>query len=75
MFVTLINDFDKTFVFVFYNFFLKTELNCYKENISILNSCSFQIKILSNVTCILIYSLTKWVLEDGFKDSCLLNFF
>ena len=35
--------------------------------------CSFQKKMLSNLTCVLIYSLTKYVLEDGFKDSCVLK--
>ena len=25
--------------------------------------------MLSNLTCVLIYSLTKFVLKDGFKDS------
>ena len=66
------NDFDKTFVLAFYNSFLKVELNCNKENILILNKCSFQ-KMLSNITCVLIYSLTNCVLEDGFKDCCLLK--
>ena len=32
MYTTLISDFDKTFVLVFYNSFLKIELNCDKEN-------------------------------------------
>ena len=40
----------------------------------ILNTCSFQNNMLSNLTCVLIYSLTKCVLEDGFKDSCVLKF-
>ena len=30
--------------------------------------CSLQKKMLSNLTCVLIYSLTKCVFEDGFKD-------
>ena len=29
--------------------------------------------MLSNFTCVLIYSLTKCALEDGFKDSCVLK--
>ena len=39
----------------------------------ILNKGSFQKKMLSNLPCVLIYSLTKCVLEDGFKDSCALK--
>ena len=35
----------------------------------ILNTCDFQKKMLPNLTCVLIYALTKCVL-DGFKDSC-----
>ena len=38
----------------------------------ILNTFSFQKKI-SNTTCVLIYSLTKFFLEDGFKDACVLK--
>ena len=30
---TLLNDFDKTFVLAFYNYFHNIELNCDKENI------------------------------------------
>ena len=44
------NDFDKIFFFTFYNSFLKIELNCDKENMLILNICSFQKKMLSNLT-------------------------
>ena len=51
------NDFDKTFVLAYYNSFLKIELNCDKENILILNICSFQKNMLSNFTYVLIYSL------------------
>ena len=36
-----------------------------------LNTCSFQKKMLSNF--VLIYSLTKCVLEDAFKDSYILK--
>ena len=67
------NDFDKTFVFAFYYSFLKIELNCDKENMKIFNTCCFQMKMLSNLTCVLIYSLPKCVLEDDFKDSCILE--
>ena len=35
--------FDKTFALAFCNSFLKKELNCDKENMLILNTCSFQI--------------------------------
>ena len=34
----------------FYDSFLKRKLNCDKENILILNTCSFQKKVLSNLT-------------------------
>ena len=37
-------------------------------------TCSFLIKMLSNSTCVLIYSLTKCVLEDGVIDSCSKNY-
>ena len=60
---------DKTFALAFYNSFLKTELNCDKENMIILNTCSLQKKMLS----VPIYSLTKCVLEDGFKYSYVLK--
>ena len=49
--------------------FLKIVLNCGKENMLILNTYSFQKKMLSNLTRVLIYSLTKFVFEDAFKDS------
>ena len=48
--------------------FLKIELNCDKENhVDFRHSCSFQ--KMCNLTCVLIYSLTKYVLENGFEDS------
>ena len=50
--------------FLFIIFFLKIKSNCDKENILILNTYSFQKKMLSNITCVLIYSLAKCVLED-----------
>ena len=53
----LMNDFDKTYVLAFYNYFLKIKLNCDKENMLILNTCSFQKKMLYNLTCVLMYSL------------------
>ena len=67
------NVFHKASVPAFYDSFLKIDLNCDTENMLILNTCSFQKKILSNLTCVLIYSLPKRVLEDGFKDSCVLK--
>ena len=64
----------KKTVFAFYNSFLKIELNCDKENLITFNKCSFQKKMLSNLTWVLmIYSLTKCVLKDSFKDSSLLK--
>ena len=39
----------------------------------ILNTCSFQ--KMSNLKSALIYSLTKCLLEDGFKDTCVLKIF
>ena len=48
MYLTLMNDFDKTFGLAFYNSFLK-------------------------IACVLIYSLTKCVLEDSFKESCVVK--
>ena len=65
-------DFGKTFVLAFYSSFLKIKLNCDKENILILNIYSFQ-KMLSNLICVPIYSPSKFVLEDSFKDSCVLK--
>ena len=59
----------KNCVLAFYNYFLKIKLNCDKENMLILNTCSFQKTMMSNVTCVLIYSLTKCVLEGGSKYS------
>ena len=50
------NDFDKTFGFAFYNYFLNIELYCAEENMIILNTCSFQKKILRNLTFVLTYS-------------------
>ena len=63
------NDFDKTFVLAFYNCCLKINLNCDKENMFILNTCSFQKRILSNLTYILIYSFTKCCLEMVLKTA------
>ena len=38
------------------------------------HTCSLQKKMLPNLTCVLIYSLIDWVLEDGLKDNCSENF-
>ena len=65
------NDSYETFVIAFYSS-LKKKSNCVKENMLILNTCSFQ-KMLSNLTCVLIYSLTKCVIEYDFRESCVLN--
>ena len=64
----LMNNFDKTFVLAFYNSFLKLKLTCDKENMVILDTCSFQKKMLSNFTCVLIYSLAKYIFEDGSEN-------
>ena len=66
------NDFHKTFVLTFYNSFLKIKFNYDKENMLILNTCSFQKKILSKLTCALIglsYLLTRCVLDYGSENS------
>ena len=42
------NNFDETFVLAFYDSFLKIELSWDKENMLILNTCSFQKRILFN---------------------------
>ena len=44
----LVNDFDKIFVLTFYNYFLEIELDCDKENMTVLNACSFRKKMLPN---------------------------
>ena len=50
------------------------ELNCYKENhVNFKDICSFQ-KMLPNLMCVPIYSLTKFVYADGFKDNWYENF-
>ena len=43
------NSVDKTFMLGFYNSFLKTKLNCHKENMLVLNTCSFQKKMFSDL--------------------------
>ena len=53
------NDFDKTFVLAFYNSFLKIKLNCDKNSILLSNTYSFQKNMLSNLTYVLIYSLSS----------------
>ena len=50
------------FVIALYNSFLKIGLNSDKENMLI-------IKMWSNLTRVLTYSLAKFVLEDGFEES------
>ena len=51
------NDSYETFVIAFYSS-LKKKSNCVKENMLILNTCSFQ-KMLSNLTCVLILLIDK----------------
>ena len=57
-----IDTFRKHWSFIFECFF----------PVSILKS-SFGKRILPNLTCVLIYSLAKFVLEDGFKYRCFLK--
>ena len=68
LYLTLMSEFDKTLVIAFYNSFMEIKLNCDKENMLILNTSSFQ-NVLSDLTYILIYTLTKCVLEDGSENS------
>ena len=72
MYVTLMNVKIKTkYGFAFSNLFLKIELNCDEEKyVNFKYICSFLSKMLSNLTCVLIYSLTKCALEYRFKDLC-----
>ena len=71
LYVRLMNRSDKKFVFASYNTFLKIELKLIviEKIMLILNGRNFQKKMLFNLTCVLIYSLTKCALEDGLKDS------
>ena len=45
LYVTLTNDFDKTFVLPLYNSFVKIELN--SDNNIMLNTCNFKRKMLN----------------------------
>ena len=55
--------------------FRKIELKCDQENyVKFKYTCSFQRKMLPNLTCVLICTLTKFVPEDGFEDRCSENF-
>ena len=63
--------FDKKFVLAFYNYLLKIELNCDKENY--VNFKHFLKDVVKNHKYVLIYSLTKCILEHGFKESCVQN--
>ena len=52
------------------NLFLKIYLNCdYKNYVTFKYTCSFPRKILSHLTYVLIYSLTKYVIEDFLKKT------
>ena len=66
------NNFNKTFGIAFYNF-RKVKSNCDQENMSILHTRNFQKEMLFTLSRVLIYSLTKLVLKDGFKDNCVLR--
>ena len=63
------NDFGKTFALAFYNSFLKIKLNSDKENTLILNAVFKRRCCLTYLTCVLIYSLRKCALADGFKGA------
>ena len=67
------NNFNKRFGIAFYNSFRKVKSNCDQENMSILHTHSFQKEMLFTLARVLIYSLTKLVLKDGFKDNCVLR--
>ena len=57
------------------NCFLNKELNFSKENhVNSEYTCSFKKKLFSNLTGVLIYSLTKRLCEDCFKSNCYENF-
>ena len=61
---------NANYVFAFYNWFLKIKLNCdKKKHVNFKCRYSFQKKIMFNLTCVPIYSLTKSICESGFKDS------
>ena len=71
----LTNDFDEKFVLALLKiiFCKKKKKIVIKKILLILNIYSFQKKMLSNLTYVLIYSLTKCISKDGFKDSCVLK--
>ena len=55
------NDFDKTFVVVFNNSFLKIELNCDKdENMLISDAWSFQKRMLFKLKCSGLLKMCTW---------------
>ena len=50
--------------------FLKIYLNYdHKNYVTFKYTCSFPRKIMSHLTCVLIYSLTKYVIEDFLKKT------
>ena len=64
----LMNDRMKTkHVYAFCNSFLKIDLHC----VNFKNTCSFQRKMLPNLTCVLNHLLTKCVPEDVLKTAVL----
>ena len=60
--VSLMNDFDKTFISPSSSSFLKIKLNRDKKRMLVSNTHRFQKKILFNVTCVLIY----WLCSENF---------
>ena len=56
--------FGKIFVLVFHNYFLKIKLTCDKENMLISNTCSFQKKMLSNLTCYVNKSMAEFTVKE-----------
>ena len=54
------------YVFAFCNSFSENSIKCDLENyVNFKYTCSFQRKVLPNLTCVVIYSLRKCVLEGG----------
>ena len=61
------------YIFAFYSSFLKKNfVNLNEDHVNF--KYSFQKKMLSNLICVLIYSFTESVINDGFKDSFSENF-
>ena len=52
-------------MFAFCNSFLEIVLNDLENYVNFKYTCNFQRKMLPNLTCPIIYSMTKCVLEGG----------